>query len=490
MTLTLDNMEKTAVSDRRRFSREKVVQTIYVELDEGNGGIILNMSEGGFAVQAAMALVYDDLPRMRFRLPNSKNWIRGKGVVAWKGESKTMAGIRFVDLPDESRALIAEWIISRVSADVAAPPPVELPPGAPALDNGKDPLHQKSAGDGSLENSTSPGNAVAGLHGGEPAHIAARSSARISSAPDDSPSESGLGPRRPKVSRSQLKRYLVDERHRIRLYDLVSEHTEKLCAALTESNFPTNVPVTSEEFISRVHRYEELSEELVSIFITGCFWGEKNQELIWVKLLERVANAAGVHTGSPQWVSLQSYPALLLLYAGGVAAIANEKYTTLESLLVKPKLITPDGDCRVVDRLNTVTVIEDEKLSNLLTGNGERHAPLSAYLCSSLRDRFREFIPADDVYDDIFDHFEYMFSLVWIDENPIGASLGWIPLGRFAWRHLPGLQNGASIVGRISAEVSQQGKDWPVFRAGLFGGSMQRFVSARNRVATFMASQR
>lgn len=498
MTLTLDKTEQTGISERRLHTREKVTQTVYVELDEGNGGIILNISEGGFAVQAAMALVYDELPRMRFRFPNSKNWIKVKGAVVWKGESRTMAGVKFVDLPQESRDMITEWISTRGIAAEEVSDPVAA--AAPAGNHGPGdvPAESPAEADISEEAEISEDTDIEPddwQSESSPLAAQPKNGAHSTLAASHRPSEGErpgvpAAPRRPKVSRSQLKRYLVDERHRIRLYDLVSEETEKLCAALTEKNFPSNVPVTPEELLKRVHRYEELSDELVSIFITGSFWGEKNQELIWVKLLERVANAPEARTGYPQWLSLQLYPALLLLYAGGVAAIANEKYSTLEGLLVKPRLIGPEGDCRLVDRLSPATVFEDERLSLALNGNVVRHAPVSSYLCSSLRDRFREFVPADDVYDDIFDQFEYMYSLVWIDENPIGASLGWMPLGRFAWRHLSGLQYGTNIVGRLSAEVAQLGKDWPAFRAGLFGGSMRRFMSARNRVATFMASQR
>jgi hypothetical protein len=208
-----------------------------------------------------------------------------------------------------------------------------------------------------------------------------------------------------------------------------------------------------------------------------------------VKLLERIASAAGPRDPSKPWVSLQSYPALLLFYAGGVAAIASEKYTTLEALLIKPRLISPDGDCRLMDGLSAGTVIEDPRLSQILAGGGEPQAPVSTYLYALLRERFREFVPSDHVYDEIFDRFEYLFALVWIDEGPIVARQDCIPLGRFAWRELSILQGGASIEGKMGAEVSQQGKEWPAFRAGLFGGSTQRFLSARNRVATIIGSQ-
>jgi len=490
---------------------------VYIDLAGGNGGIILNISEGGLAVQAAMPLIDDDFPCLRFRFSKSENWIRERGVIAWKSNSKKMAGVQFVDLSEESRTQISGWLSSEASGnknlqDRSKPLPLESLPNTSNCDNGKS-LVQKLAtsdpvGKNQYWNSISPNNATA-LHSGEQTRAIDVPTSRIENAPGDSipeddkrstlvapvqapPGSSKLDSwhsRRANSLRSLLKRYLVNERHRIRLFDLVSEEVEKLCSELTELNFPANVPVTDEEFIRRVHRYEELAEELVSMIIVGCFWGEKNQELIWAKLLERVANAAGPPSGHHQWVSLQSYPALLLFYAGGVAAVANEKYTTLEALLVKPRLTGPDGYCRLLDRLSAGTVIEDERLSRILVGGGASNAPLSAYLCAFLRERFREIIPSNYVYEETFDRFEYLFALMWIDESPIGAILDRVPLGRFAWRDLSVLKGGASVEGQIGAEVSQQGKDWPVFRAGLFGASMQRFLSARNRVATFIGSK-
>ena len=39
---------------------------VYVRLGEENGGIIVNLSEDGMAVQAAMALVHDRMPVLYF----------------------------------------------------------------------------------------------------------------------------------------------------------------------------------------------------------------------------------------------------------------------------------------------------------------------------------------------------------------------------------------------------------------------------------------
>ena len=511
-------LDKTrGFSDRRLHSRETFGSVTYVDLDAGNGGIILNISEGGLAVQAARALVEDELPCLRFRFSHSDNWIKEKGVVAWKSKSKKTAGVKFVDLSEESRIQISKLISSGASRNnveqgTDTPVPVQVLRAAPSRDNEKN-LIQMPAKSDPVEKNQSLDSIAASVttssYSGELGGATDVPAARIGNAPHESipqhntqstqtepiqpPSEPRkseiLHSRRANGPRSLLKRYLVDERHRIRLHDLVSEETEKLYSQLSETNFPTNVPVKDEEFIKRVHRYEELAEELVSIIIIGCFWGEKYQEFFWAKLLERIANSAAPRQPSNPWFSLQSYPALLLFYAGGVAAIASEKYTTLESLLIKPRLIGPDGDRRLMDGLSAEAVIEDERLGQILAGGGASHAPVSTYLYALLRERFREFVPSDHVYDEIFDRFEYLFALIWIDESVIGARLDRVPLGRFAWKEVSVLQGGASIEGKMSAEVSQQGKDWPAFRAGLFGGSTQRFLSARNRVATFIGSQ-
>jgi hypothetical protein len=96
--------------ERRQHRRHKISPFAYVELGEGNGGIALNISEEGFALTTVEPLPEDYLPRMRIQLPRSKEWIEANGEIKWKSESKKEAGIRFVDLSEESRTRIREWI--------------------------------------------------------------------------------------------------------------------------------------------------------------------------------------------------------------------------------------------------------------------------------------------------------------------------------------------------------------------------------------------
>ena len=82
----------------------------YVELGADNGGILLNLSEGGFAVQSALALPSRDFPTLRFQVPHVQGWLTASGKIAWISESKKEAGIQFTELPGASRSEICKWV--------------------------------------------------------------------------------------------------------------------------------------------------------------------------------------------------------------------------------------------------------------------------------------------------------------------------------------------------------------------------------------------
>lgn len=110
MSGTFEHIEELPAPDRRAYSRQPVRTITYVELDEGNGGIVLNASEGGLSVQAVTSLMEDSLPRMRVRLSQSKYWIETAARVVWANESRKVAGLRFVNLSEQTRLHIREWL--------------------------------------------------------------------------------------------------------------------------------------------------------------------------------------------------------------------------------------------------------------------------------------------------------------------------------------------------------------------------------------------
>jgi PilZ domain len=96
--------------ERRNCLRQPLHSLAYVRLGAENGGIIINLSEDGMAVQAAMALVHDRMPVLLFQLAGSKGSIVTSGRIAWKSDSSKFAGIQFVDMLEPMRDLIRSWI--------------------------------------------------------------------------------------------------------------------------------------------------------------------------------------------------------------------------------------------------------------------------------------------------------------------------------------------------------------------------------------------
>ena len=101
-----------ATTERRQHSRLQAKSLAYLDIGLDNGGIVLNLSEGGIAVQAAGPLSEEPLIGLRIQLPNSVKKLEASGKIAWTSQSKKEAGLEFVDLPEAARLQIRDWLSS------------------------------------------------------------------------------------------------------------------------------------------------------------------------------------------------------------------------------------------------------------------------------------------------------------------------------------------------------------------------------------------
>jgi len=107
-------------SDRRAHPRQRIRALSYVQLGDGNGGIVLNISEGGIAVQAAEPLdAGEGLIAMRIEIPGSRKRLELSGEIVWMGESRKEAGFRFVNLREDALKRIRSWIAREASPGTA-----------------------------------------------------------------------------------------------------------------------------------------------------------------------------------------------------------------------------------------------------------------------------------------------------------------------------------------------------------------------------------
>jgi TonB family protein len=118
-------------SERRQFARQQVKSLAYLDIGADNGGIVLNVSEGGLAVHAVAALPAEPVIGLRLQLPRSTKRLEAQAKVAWRSGSKKDAGVEFIDLSEEARHEIREWLAAENLPEpvyVERPPQFEAPP--------------------------------------------------------------------------------------------------------------------------------------------------------------------------------------------------------------------------------------------------------------------------------------------------------------------------------------------------------------------------
>jgi hypothetical protein len=131
-----------SMAERREFTRFTASSLSYIDLGESNGGLMLNLSEGGVSVHAAEVLIGDIFPRIRFHLPKSEDWVDTGGRIVWRGKTKKEAGIRFIDMPPYTRRKIREWLAFEAQQDESRMTWQTVPPASEATWNSDAPIER------------------------------------------------------------------------------------------------------------------------------------------------------------------------------------------------------------------------------------------------------------------------------------------------------------------------------------------------------------
>jgi len=95
--------------ERRHAQRNRPEQLVYVDLGPFNGGIMLNVSEGGFRVCAVSPLRPNEKIHFAFAVDKTRR-LEGTGQLEWTEENGKVAGLQFTDVSEEFRREIRQWL--------------------------------------------------------------------------------------------------------------------------------------------------------------------------------------------------------------------------------------------------------------------------------------------------------------------------------------------------------------------------------------------
>jgi hypothetical protein len=179
----------------------------------------------------------------------------------------------------------------------------------------------------------------------------------------------------------------------------------------------------------------------------------------------RLADRLDAVSGVTVWIGLRWYPILLLLYSGGISAVAAGGYDNLRELF-NTRISSPNGEDEPLLQA-VVSGLSDAEVFKRLPGHERQYTPRSEYLHKLLQPMLDDLLFLGSDYERAFDRFEILMTLEYMHQ----ADRDWGPIGRFGWK----VRRGSNPLERLLSEATQQGTNWKPLRAGLFNGSQARY---------------
>ncbi len=268
----------------------------------------------------------------------------------------------------------------------------------------------------------------------------------------------------------KTKEYMSEEKNRIKLDDLVVEEIRKVIDLTSQEHFPLSMStITVDEIVKRLSSYEEILKPVRAIITVLCHWGSDKHRPLIQKIITRIAEVSIAQSGLTVLLQLRWYPIHLLLYTGGIAAIAAEKYENLAALFMADG---PDPEYR--RKVKAVILPMCDQMAGLddqfkkLPGLEKKYTPRSEHMFEILQADLEDIVFLGNSYESLFDRYELFQMFVYADLE----DYDWGPIGRFGWKHARGT---STLVADYIEVAKKQGDKWPPIQAGLFRSDINRF---------------
>ena len=106
-------MDLPITSERRQKPRTKIRGIHYLQIEPNNGGLLLDISEGGLSFQAAAPVLNVGAVHFSFS-SHLKGQIEAEGEVVWKSVNKKVVGLRFTRMTPEAWECVRELLASNL----------------------------------------------------------------------------------------------------------------------------------------------------------------------------------------------------------------------------------------------------------------------------------------------------------------------------------------------------------------------------------------
>ncbi|MDE0131080.1 MAG: SIR2 family protein [bacterium] len=228
---------------------------------------------------------------------------------------------------------------------------------------------------------------------------------------------------------AQLKLFLPDPIHRIKLHDLIIGEADHVINRVQESAVDTLQGF--EHYAEQMAAYEEATARLLRLLAVGaCFSDCLEHDELWQRCVDRLASRHLKRNGNVALLNLQQYPTLLAIYATGLGSVATGRLESIAHVLAKVKVRDERPPRPVAVAASSWDVLDRDIVKQAIPKLNRHPTPISEHLFEVLRPIVSDLVPSEEVYADCFDEVEYLLGISYA----VGLDTDYGPIGRAVWR--------------------------------------------------------
>ncbi len=240
---------------------------------------------------------------------------------------------------------------------------------------------------------------------------------------------------------AQLKKYLPDPIHRIKLHDLLTSETNRTIDEFRDLS--VDGELDSQRYAEQMRSYEGATAGLLKLLTTGAFFADREEhDQLLSRCVERIATRSVTHSGKTLLINMQQYPTLLALHAVALGAIAADRLEPIALVLGAIRVKNSEQDYSIGVAVSSWWVLDTDWVKKSISELESHKTPISERLLYCMRSASHEIIPDDKRLEDLFDEVEYLLGLCYAFQFGNG------PVGRATWRRRQTNQDPGEIIDR------------------------------------------
>lgn len=301
----------------------------------------------------------------------------------------------------------------------------------------------------------------------------------------------------------KVKDALRDPRPDLILSDLLHDETDRVLAEVNRSEIIPSGQVDGKAcYKNRIEELEQASAPLAAMVATIAYYDDGNFTDLITETIDRLINLSpienmfsgtlrritGIQVNTDEYMKyfykIRFYPALLVIYASGIAAVHKGNFAALAAILEKPRARRFIGsemawkDIPFFDEVNiwsTIWTVEQWTLDYSFERFGKKEDPYY-YPTRVIQAIVSNLIPNELYFEAAFDNFEYLFELSYLNQTSGNPSQESFPLKSRVWLKSVGFGGSGKIkfpdpLISYLANIGQK-----IERTAFFQGDAQKFL--------------